>query len=72
MIEGIENVILLLDFCFLDFDESYGVRMVDGLLVGLLVCVVVVIGKDGKVVYIEFVLEIIQELDYEKVLVVVK
>ena len=34
--EGIENVIPLSDFRFSDFDESYGVRMADGPLAGLL------------------------------------
>ena len=42
--EGIENVIPLSDFRFSDFDESYGVRMADGPLAGLLARAVVVIG----------------------------
>ncbi len=64
--EGIENVIPLSDFRFSDFDESYGVRMADGPLAGLLARAVVVIGKDGKVAYTELVPEITQEPDYEK------
>ena len=70
--EGIENVIPLSDFRFSDFDESYGVRMADGPLAGLLARVVVVIGKDGKVAYTELVPEITQEPDYEKALAAVK
>ena len=66
--EGIENVIPLSDFRFSDFDESYGVRMADGPLAGLLARAVVVIGKDGKVAYTELVPEITQEPDYEKAL----
>ena len=70
--EGIENVIPLSDFRFSDFDESYGVRMADGPLAGLLARAVVVIGKDGKVAYTELVPEITQEPDYEKALAAVK
>lgn len=64
--EGIENVISLSDFRLSDFDENYGVRMSDGPLAGLLARSVVVIGKDGKVVYTELVPEITQEPNYDK------
>ena len=70
--EGIENVIPLSDFRFSDFDESYGLRMADGPLAGLLARAVVVIGKDGKVAYTELVPEITQEPDYDKALAAVK
>src|SRR3712207_6322613 len=63
--EGIENVVSLSDFRFSDFDESYGVRMADGPLAGLLARAVVVIGKDGKVAYTELVPEITQERSEE-------
>lgn len=71
-IEGIENVIPLSDFRYSDFDESYGVRMADGPLAGLLARAVVVIGKDGKVTYTELVPEITQEPDYDKALAALK
>ena len=70
--EGIENVIPLSDFRFSVFDESYGLRMADGPLAGLLARAVVVIGKDGKVAYTELVPEITQEPDYDKALAAVK
>ena len=70
--EGIQNVIPLSDFRVSDFDSNYGVCMADGPLKGLLARAVVVIGKDGKVVYTELVPEITQEPDYEKALEVVK
>ena len=70
--EGIENVVPLSDFRYSDFDESYGVRMADGPLAGLLARSVVVIGKDGTVAYTELVAEITQEPDYEKALAAVK
>lgn len=70
--EGIENVIPLSDFRISDFDENYGVCMGDGPLVGLLARAVVVVGKDGKVVYTELVPEVTQEPDYDKALEAVK
>lgn len=70
--EGIQNVIPLSDFRVSDFDSNYGVCMADGPLKGLLARAVVVIGKDGKVVYTELVPEITQEPDYEKALEAVK
>ncbi|WP_368127491.1 redoxin family protein, partial [Bacteroides caccae] len=51
---------------------SYGVRMADGPLAGLLARAVVVIGKNGKVAYTELVPEITQEPDYDKALAAVK
>lgn len=70
--EGIQNVIPLSDFRFSDFDESYGVKMADGPLAGLLARTVVVIGKDGKIAYTELVPEITQEPDYDKALAALK
>lgn len=70
--EGIKNVIPLSDFRFSDFDENYGVRMADGPLAGLLARAVVVIGKNGKVVYTELVPEITQEPDYDKAIAALK
>lgn len=70
--EGIDNVIPLSDFRLSDFDENYGVRMADGPLAGLLARAVIVIGKDGKVVYTELVPEITQEPDYDKALAAIR
>lgn len=70
--EGIENVIPLSDFRLSDFDENYGVCMSDGPLAGLLARAVIVIGKDGKVVYTELVSEITQEPNYDGALNVLK
>lgn len=46
--------------------------IVDGLLKGLVVCVVVVIDENDNVIFSQLVDEIIIELDYEVVLVVLK
>jgi thiol peroxidase len=70
--EGIENVIPLSDFRYSDFDEIYGLRMVDGPLAGLLARSVVVVGNDGKVKYTELVPEITQEPNYDKAIAAVK
>lgn len=70
--EGIENVIPLSDFRSSDFDQNYGVRMIDGPLNGLLARAVVVINKEGKVIYTELVPEIAQEPDYDKAIEAVK
>ena len=45
--EGIKNVIPLSDFRYSKFEESYGLRMANGPLAGLLARAVVVIGEDG-------------------------
>ena len=64
-VEGIENVIPLSDFRKTDFDKNYGVLMADGPLAGLLARAVVVIDKNGKIIYTEMVPEITQEPNYE-------
>ena len=71
-VEGIENVIPLSDFRKTDFDKDYGVCMADGPLAGLLASAVVVINKDGAVVYTQMVPEITEEPDYDKALDEVK
>ena len=71
-VEGIENVVPVSDFRKTSFDEKYGVLMTDGPLKGLLARSVVVIDRDGKVVYTELVPEITQEPDYDKALAAVK
>lgn len=70
--EGIENVIPLSDFRLSDFDKHYGLQMADGPLAGLLARAVIVVGKDGKVVYTELVPEITQEPDYDKAMEAIK
>lgn len=71
-VEGIENVIPLSDFRPSDFDERYGVLMADGPLAGLLARAIVIIDKEGKVVYTEMVPDIAQEPDYDKALEQIK
>lgn len=63
--EGLENVISASEYKDRSFGDTYGVRMVDGPLAGLLSRAVVVIDEQGKVVYTEHVPEIGQEPNYE-------
>lgn len=67
-VEGIDKVIPVSDFRASDFDQKYGVLMTDGPLKGLLARAVVVINREGKIIYTELVPEITQEPDYEKAL----
>jgi thiol peroxidase len=64
--EGIDNVITLSMMRSRDFAKAYGVLIVDGPLAGITARAVVVLDKDNKVVYTEYVPEIGQEPDYEK------
>ncbi len=66
--EGIENVSTLSDFRDGSFGRDYGVEMQNGALQGLHARAVVVIGKDGEVLYSEMVPSISSEPDYESAL----
>lgn len=70
--EGLENVETLSDFKNNEFSTSYGAKMTDGPLNGLLSRAVVVINPEGNVVYNEQVPEIGQEPDYNNALEVLK
>lgn len=70
--EGIKNVIAASAFRDQEFGENYGVMLADGPLRGLFTRAVVVIGKDGKVVYSQLVPEITEEPDYVKALEALK
>lgn len=70
--EGIENVTVASAFRHPDFGKEYGVQIVDGPLANLLARAVVVIDKDGKVMYSQLVNEITEEPDYDGVKYVLK
>jgi thioredoxin-dependent peroxiredoxin len=70
--EGLSAVVFLSELRDLEFGARYGVRIVDGLLAGLLSRAIVVLDRDDKVVYAEQVPEIGQEPDYAKALEAVK
>jgi thiol peroxidase len=62
--EKIQNVIPLSELRNRAFGEAYGVRIIDGSHAGLLSRAVVIIDKNGKVIYTEQVPEIAQEPNY--------
>ncbi len=67
-VEGIKNVIPLSVFRSPDFGIDYGVKITNGPMAGLLSRAIIIIDKNGKVIYTEQVPEISQEPDYDAAL----
>ena len=65
--EGINNLVTLSSFRNPEFEENYGMLIVDGPLRGLLTRGIVVVDPDGKVIYTELVGEITNEPNYQAV-----
>jgi len=63
--EGLDNVVSLSVFKAPEFGVDYGLTMKTGPLAGLLSRSVVVVDKNGNVVYTQQVPEVTQEPDYE-------
>src|SRR3989339_269356 len=70
--EGLENVITLSDFATGEFGQTYGLEIIDGPLQNLHSRVVIIIDKEGKVIYTEQVSEIANDPDYAKALEALK
>ncbi len=66
--ENLNNVITLSTFRNPEFGDSYGVRISDGPIAGLMSRAVVIIDENGKVIHTEQVPEIVQEPDYDAAL----
>lgn len=66
--EGIENVVMLSDFKTGDFGENYGLMMTNGIFDGLLSRCIIVVNKNGEIIYTEQVPEIGQEPNYSEAL----
>jgi thiol peroxidase len=66
--EGLDNVISATELRDRNFGNSYGVRIADGPLAGLLSRAIVVIDENGIVAHTEQVPEIAQEPNYEAAL----
>lgn len=66
--EGIENVVMLSDFADGNFGKSYELEITNGPLANLHSRVIVVIDKNGNVLYTEQVPEIVDEPNYEAAL----
>lgn len=71
-VEGIDNVTPLSSFRSSAFGSDYGATITTGPLAGLLSRAIVVIDKQGKVIYTEQVPEITQEPDYDAALASLK
>ncbi|MDE5635413.1 MAG: redoxin family protein, partial [Muribaculaceae bacterium] len=69
---GIDNVTPASAFREEDFQRNYGVRLIDGPLKGLLARAVVIIARDGRIIYRELVNQITDEPDYAAALSVLK
>lgn len=70
--EGIKNVVSLSAFRDSDFENNYGMLMIDGPLKGLLARGVIIVDESGKIIYTELVPEITNEPDYDAALNVLK
>ena len=70
--EGIENVAMLSGFRHPEFATTYGLKIQDGPMAGLMARAVVVIDPAGKTVYTELVSEIGHEPHYDKALAAAK
>ena len=66
--EGITNVITLSDFRSDSFSGDYGVMMMEGRMRGLFARVVIVVNREGKILYEELVPTIGQEPNYDAAL----
>ena len=69
--EGIKNVEVLSDFRG-SFASDYGVLIAGGVLKGLMARAIVIIGKDGRVLYSALNSEIAEEPDYDAALAALK
>ncbi|MCH2224945.1 MAG: thiol peroxidase [Crocinitomicaceae bacterium] len=63
--EGIENVMMLSDFNTAQFGADYGLNITNGPLAGLHSRCIVVINKEGQVIYTEQVTETTEEPNYD-------
>lgn len=70
--EGLDNVIMLSDFKTGEFGRNFGLIMTNGVFDGLLSRCVIIVNKNGEVIYTEQVPEIGQEPDYESALQAIK
>lgn len=69
---NIENVTPASAFREENFEQNYGLKMADGPLKGLLARAVIIIDRDGKIIYRELVDDITHEPDYAAALSVLR
>lgn len=68
----IKNLNTLSDFAKKEFGKAYGLLLEDSPLEGLLARAVIVVNKEGKVIYVEICDEITSEPNYDAALAAVK
>ncbi|MCH5318830.1 MAG: thiol peroxidase [Paramuribaculum sp.] len=64
-LEGLKDVTPASAFRSPEFSKEYGVQLVDGPLKGLLTRVVLIVDKDGKIIFRDVVEEITHDPDYD-------
>lgn len=64
--EGIDGVTIASAFRSSIFSEKYGLKIVDGLLAGLLARAIIILDENRNVIYTQLVDEITTEPDYDK------
>lgn len=67
-VEGISNLVVLSDFRDKAFGKKYGLEVKTTALAGVLARAVIVVNKEGKVIYQEICKEIGEEPDYDAAL----
>lgn len=67
--EGVDNVVCASDYKFRTFGNAFGVEIPK---LALLARAIFVVGKDGKIGYVEYVSEIAQEPNYDAALAAIK
>ena len=67
-VEGINDAITLSDYVNGNFGKNYNLVIADGPLESLLSRVVIIVNKEGKIIYSEQVSEIVNEPNYEAAL----
>lgn len=63
-VEGLKNVVAVSVFRDTTFENNFGMLIIDGPMAGLLARGVVIVDKEGKVIYTELVPEIVNEPVY--------
>ncbi len=68
----INNINTLSDFAKKEFGKAYGLLIDDSALEGLLARAVIIVNKEGKVIYVELCDEITNEPNYDAALAAIK
>ena len=70
--EGIEGVVAVSELRTRGFGDAYGVRIAEGPLEGLLARAVIVLDREGTVIYSSFAKDLKEEPPYEEILSILR